>query len=688
MPRRAIQAFYDIFSNNREKITFFITVGVLLFSLIVGAGYRIVDVKQSFGVNNGFEFFVNMASHFWTNPGSYNFEESLKMKAKPDDYIFTRHPKEPGVGSFENEKGWAFILSLILPEGQKGIRNLEMTVVQYQLMIDLLVLIMLFFVGRSLAGLFGGSLAAILYALFKPSISMVSWVSYYYWAIPFSALSLFFWTVVYQPEKEKRSLKALFVLFLLYGMAIGFATSVRLGFLLLPLALSPLIFLREKSIKRGLILLAAMLIGQSILLAPQILITHKYYDKFDLSVRGKWHGIINGLGAYPNPFGVKDTGDLTAVKWAIDRGGPDLNKTDIQAYDRFMKKEAISLFKERPDIFLTNFKNNLYAGITLTPETKVRYIGGPVFLGVMKDADQNSVYGPEALKIAHIFPWLLFLAALCYFLFWKKYLAMFMTLVLQGLYLLGMLCIYFPPADVHTTAYFPVFVALTAISVAIIIKGLFHVVLAIPKGDVRVKVTALPFFAFAAAFIILIVLQSDIPYRNSDAKTIASPTILDEGKYGGFESWTDEGDALPYGWYWAQTYKNDKEDIQKAAAPGEVTSGLSSARLHAKNGQRSAIAYIIPSDKLYFLLGKTITVYAWVKASFNDPKDVRISIMSINASRYNNVKDIYCRKSGEWELLTAKYRIPAYTQIAVVSCIVENNATAYFDDVRIQYEEK
>ncbi|MEA3346552.1 MAG: hypothetical protein U9Q21_00490, partial [Candidatus Auribacterota bacterium] len=279
-------------------------------SLIIGAGYRAVDIKKNFGINGGFEFYVEMASHFWTDPGGYNFEEGLKIIENPDDYVFTRHPKEPATTSFENEKGWEFILSLIFTEGTKGIQNLAMTVIRYQMMLDLLVVVLLFFAGRSIIGPLGGSFAAILYALFKPSIIMMSWVSYYYWAIPFSALSLLFWTTIYKPEKRTYSLKILFLLFFLYGMMIGFAVSVRLSFLFLPLFLSPLIFFRERNLKRGLILMLAMMIGQGVLLVPQVLITHKYYGRYTLSVRGKWHHVIQGLGSYPNPFGIKDSADL------------------------------------------------------------------------------------------------------------------------------------------------------------------------------------------------------------------------------------------------------------------------------------------------------------------------------------------------------------------------------------------
>ncbi|MEA3347106.1 MAG: hypothetical protein U9Q21_03335 [Candidatus Auribacterota bacterium] len=463
--------FYNSFLINRSRFVRPVLLGVLLLSLVIGAGYRIIDVKENFDINNGFEYFVNMASHFWTSPGGYNFENSLKMKENPDDYVFSRYPVEVVTRSFPNEKGWAFILSVIFEEGTKGVQNLAMTVVRYQLMLDLLVIVFLFLAGRAIAGPLGGSFAAILYALFKPSIMMMSWVSYYYWAIPFSVLSLFFWTTIYKPGNKPYSLRILFLLFFLYGMIMGFATSLRLGFLFLPLFLSPLIFFRERNLKRGLILMLAMLIGQGVLLVPQILVTHKYYAEYTLSVRGKWHSVIQGLGAYPNPFGIEDTADLTAVNWAVSKGGPDPNKVGIQEYDKFMKKEAILLFKERPDIFLRNFRTNLYAGITMTPKDSTRYIGGPVFFGIL-DSDEKYVgYDPKILKLARFFPWLILFSICILFFFNRRCFRLFLAVIFQGLYVLGILCIYFPPVDNHTTVYFPIFVLLLAVGLAVLVKG-------------------------------------------------------------------------------------------------------------------------------------------------------------------------------------------------------------------------
>jgi hypothetical protein len=474
---------YNYFLTNRSKVVSFLSFGILLMSLFIGASHRSVSVRDDFEVVNGFEHYVNMASHYWTNPGGYNHNSGIKMKEQPDDYVFTRHPDEGITGSFENEKGWEFILSLIFSEGERGIQKLATTVVRYQMMLDLLVIVLLFYAGRAIAGDLGGSLTAILYALFIPSIMMMSWVSYYYWAIPFSALSLFFWTVIYKPEERVRSLWHSSAQFLLYGMLIGFATSIRLGFLFLPLAMSPIVLFRERFYKRGLVLILAMLIGQGIFLIPQALITYKHYGKLTLSVRGKWHTVISGLGAHPNPFGIEDTRDLTAVNWAISRGGPDLNKAGIQEYDRFMKKESIRLIRERPDIFLRNFIVNFYEGITMAPRCRSSHTKSSLFLGVI-GSDYDTVFIRKDNGITYSFyPWIVLISIFMLFFFWPKRFGPLIAVVFQGLYVLGVLCVYLPAIYQHITVYFPVFVLLLAVSVAILVKG----AISIPSGLLRCR---------------------------------------------------------------------------------------------------------------------------------------------------------------------------------------------------------
>jgi hypothetical protein len=211
-------------------------------------------------------------------------------------------------------------------------------------------------------------------------------------------------------------------------------------------------------------------------------------------------------------------------------------------------------------------------------------------------------------------------------------------------------------------------------------------VLAIKESKMRVFF--LPFLAFGVSFIALIVLQSDIPYVNSKAGIRADDIILDPKKYGGFESWSEGESALPFGWYWAQPNKQGSESVQKITASSEVGSGSASLRLYAKDGERSSVAYIVPSSELYSLLGRTIIVDVSVKAVSKKTKNVCVSIVSVNASRYNDIKKLYCKNTSYWERLTMEYRVPSCSQTLFVLCEADNGAMAYFDDVSIRNSKK
>lgn len=718
---KTMTPFYNSFLTNRHRLVRPFLFGILLLALVMGGSYRIADIKENFRVTNGFEFFVNMASHFWTSPGGYNFEDGLKMRERPDDYVFSRHPKESATGSFENEKGWAFILSLIFKEGTKGIQNLAVTVVRYQLMLDLFVIVLLFWAGRSIAGPLGGGLSAVLYALFRPSISMTSWVVYYYWSIPFSAISLLFWTTIYKPEEREYSLRFSSLLFFLYGMAMGFATSLRLSFLFLPLFLSPLIFFQERVLKRALVLLLAMLIGQGVLLVPQAVLTYKWYDKPTLTTRGIWHTAISGLGTYPNPFGIRDSGDLTAVNWAISRGGPDLNKVGIQEYDRFMKKEAIRLFKERPDIFLRNFKTNLYCGITMSCVP-----GGPFFSGIM--VGDKGAFSPEADRLGYLFPWFVLFGGFILFFFHRERLGPLMAVVFQGLYVLGILCVYFPPAYQHTDAYFPVFTLLLGVAVAVLVRG----IISIPEGFLRcwlgnkegrywptmakecfredwdkeynpAEIGQAPsvigqrrhpvlkwLFVFSGIVILsaglfIARVEKNIPNERPDDRTVqALNNILNPETNGGFELWNSGEPSLPDGW----GFNDARTVIHKATGIEEVRMGASSVEVHASSSWNAGLYFSIPNDELYYLIGKTITVTGWVKSDNKSANKIYISLRGgLGPWRDPIAYYVYYQNIGEWERLVLTYKVPE--DILCMSIVLgvdrDTDAPVYFDGIEMSY---
>src|SRR3972149_3850987 len=98
-----------------------------------------VLLQSDFGV------FLSMASNFQKTLGLYSPEEALYIQNNPDEYVYTngKSDYEP-TGTIQNEIGWAFILSLILKEGTKGVNNLVLVVLRYQAILEISIIILLF----------------------------------------------------------------------------------------------------------------------------------------------------------------------------------------------------------------------------------------------------------------------------------------------------------------------------------------------------------------------------------------------------------------------------------------------------------------------------------------------------------------------------------------------------------------
>lgn len=677
----------------------------LLLAIIVGGALRLHYFKKDLEVTNGFAVFVDMASHFFRQPGGYNFQKYLETTKNPDNYIFTTKPPYRAVGSFRNEKGWAFILAFLIPEGTRGIDNIAKLVALYQIFFDLCVLVLLFFAGRSLAGPWCGAFTAFLYALFLPAIYFSTWVVYYYWVIPFSCLSAFFWSVLYLPEKRKWSFISKAWLFILYGFLVGFASFLRLSFVPLTLVMSPLIYLKERNVKVSLLLLFFMLLGQGVALAPQMAITYKWYGVFKLSNRGVWHGVISGLGLHPNPFGIKDSADLTAVKWAVDNGGPDLNKDGMDAYDAFMKAKALEFLKLRPDIYLRNFVSNLKRGLTMTYAFGQRYYSGPRFVGLV---DSNTkFYTTPLLVIFWIFFAFILIALSVTLLFdYNRFLLLFAPF-LQGLYFVAILALYFPPVDAHQTAYYPLYVQLLGGSFFVLILFISTnfplLIKRLKRSDYSLKRTMdisngkqggpsfrARLFVFSVCILFMFGLWLSgtvaanrlLPETSQEIQRMPIKELSLENK-GSFEDWreTDKG-FLPLGWGLVQINGMGAK-LQRIDDPSNVTHGKYSARITPSGKGVVLLYYKITWDKLYSLLGKTVHFQAWVRSRNSAPRQVGIALNNgINSSNWP-IK--YYNNSGYWQRLSLTYYIPVDTEKLVFYCFVDRaaNAPVYFDAVTV-----
>ncbi len=470
MLKTIMSNLYRNFLIRRNKFLQPFLFCVLVLSLIVGAGYRSIIIKERFSYDDGLGAYVSMASNFTRAPGKYSNDEYAFIKNKPDEYIYTvgKSKFEP-MSPMSSEIGWSVILSLILKEGTKGLNNIALFIVRYQLMVELLIIIFLFWIGKRIAGVAGALLVPLLYAIFKMPMVMMSEAKYYYWTIPFSILSLVFWTVIYRPEDNNIKVYWKYLSFFLYGILIGFATSLRVYFLFLPLFMAPFMFIREKAIKKGIILLMIMLLGQSVFLVPQIFYNKKHFGKFAITTRGHWHLFVQAVGLYPNnPWGIKDSGEINLNEWAKARGAPDMFE-NIENSEKWYKRQYYKMFKEHPEIFIGNFLKHFKNGFTTIHPHDFYFFGF--------SSDKNS----DMDLIGNIFPWMVLSSLFLLFVLSRNQFWMIIAALLQGLYLLLVVVTWFANYTPFMAGYIPVYILLLAVSIAVHMKLL----VALMEGGVR-----------------------------------------------------------------------------------------------------------------------------------------------------------------------------------------------------------
>ena len=464
------EVLYLSFLKNRQRFVKPMLFASLIFCIIVGAGYRSVALKNEFGyASHQIAAYISMASFFGSDPGLYSLKDFLLMTSKPEKYIYTigRSPNKPD-RFLKTEFGWALILNCILKDNIRGLRNIALSIAKYQLMIDIVVFIILFFVGLKLAGGIGGFSAAYLYAVFKIPISLMTIVVYYYWPIPFSALSLLFLTIVLKPKEDVSASNTWYFKYIIWGVLIGFAASVRHYFLFLPIFLAPLFFIRSRSWKKGIILFLMIIIGQMIVVAPTIMLNKKHVGEYAIVTRGFWHLFIQGVGLYKNPWGIKDSGDVTANEWAMARGSPSMfGSTESQA-DAWFKKQYFKMLKEHPEVFIGNFLKHLYRGLTV----------GAINFEFVGLIDQGS---RSAKLLKNIFPWMVLSAFILLFFFSRDVFWTGLLVVAQGLFLLLVIVTWFSNYTNFLSGYIPVFTLLLGISIGVHVK----VVLAFIESGIR-----------------------------------------------------------------------------------------------------------------------------------------------------------------------------------------------------------
>jgi len=676
-----------------------VSVALLLLAVLIGGGLRAAGMVEGFEVAGGFDCQVEMATHWFEQPGGINFDTYVKMTQDPEHAVFTRSPKMKATGALENEKGYSFLLSLVLTEGLTGIINMARVIVRWQIMVELAIIVVLFLAGRGLAGNLGGICAAFGYALFRPSISMATWSSYYYWSIPFSALSLLFWARIPREDAATPERRTTLLAYGGYGLLMGLGAFFRLSFAPLPIAMIPVLPLFRRSWRKTLSAAAAMLLGLFIALAPQMYLTRHWFKSTTLTTRGIWHGIISGAGAYPNPFGVADSADLTAVKWAIDNGGPDLNKDGMAAYDSFMLKQSVRLLHEYPEVFLSNFKTNMLRGLTVTYRWGLRYLGGPRFAGVV-DAP-GVLYRPNILAFAYTFLPTVALALLLAALSWREAFDRLFAALWQGIYIVAILGIYFIPVDVHQTAYFPVYCLLWGGTLAILARacstGVTSVVHAAqslgwnspgeqsmetPSKHGRIfRSVEMAYLGGLAALVCAVLL---LPYLPSSTPPGASGTLprseLLPNGMGTFDKWSKDT-KMPEGWGVTDIGGKGGTVEQVAGISGREDDFASEVRGNGRGNVN--FFHFTPSDLLYHMRGKTLC--ATVSAMSDNTVPEQISLVAFDRLDSFSMPRVSYGNSGKWEQLSLRIPIPLDIEYLAIVLQVSNAATApaVFDNLTL-----
>jgi hypothetical protein len=478
--RKLVATVYRRYEVNKRNTAYVIALSGLVMALIIGAGYRAQVLKERFGYQIGsIAWVLSMASVYTKAPGLYNSEESANIIKNPGEYIYKKNgdPKD-AKSSIRTDIGYPFIIRLILNDNIKGVDNIAWHIVRYQLMVDLFIIVILFVVGMRIFGTTAAVLSAFLYAVFKIPMVQMSFVEYYYWPVPLSALCLLGLTFIFNNRKDRIELSwpTLFIFFG-YGLLIGFATFIRLIFLNLSFVLLPALLLRElfiqneasftslrkriiPAIKKSFIVFMAVLVGQMVFVLPICSYNKHYHGKFALSDRQFWHLPLQGIGIYKNTWGIKDSGDVSINEWAMERGAPSYMgqpEAVIERAEIWHREKYFELVKENPQFFINNFIKHFTNGLTVS-EGDFRFYG---FFSA----------GSTAYKwFVLIYPWLVLSALGFMFFLSRKKFWIALAVLLQGLYLLLIVVTWFCNYVPFINGYIPVFVLLLAIALAVHLK--------------------------------------------------------------------------------------------------------------------------------------------------------------------------------------------------------------------------
>ena len=113
--KETISNGYNAFLVKRHMVVRFLLPIILVITLIIGAGYRSIVLKENYEERTDLGVFFSLASNFQKTQGAYSHDEYLDIAKNPGEYVYAKgKSKFNPTGSIENELGWSFILRFIL----------------------------------------------------------------------------------------------------------------------------------------------------------------------------------------------------------------------------------------------------------------------------------------------------------------------------------------------------------------------------------------------------------------------------------------------------------------------------------------------------------------------------------------------------------------------------------------------
>lgn len=257
---------------------------------------------------------------------------------------------------YTDETGYGFLLAAIWKIfGSKRwiyIRAL-------QILIDIIMIWMIYEIGRCAFQKKVGLIAALFYACFIPGIEIAVrphrdiWVTFLFITTVFLLLkSYYLRTAISNLHRRRRYgivLSSTWI-FVFIGAATGFVTWMRSTVVLFVFFVAMVLFLvqpRKQFVQSTIVTIGTFLL----VLSPLIVYNYSTFGKF-MATRGAfWHAFWSGIGQMPNPLSLQE-GDATIQQFAHSLDSTTAYGTDY--YEQALRREALRLITQHPGWYISS----------------------------------------------------------------------------------------------------------------------------------------------------------------------------------------------------------------------------------------------------------------------------------------------------------------------------------------------